>query len=153
MSESTIHATPAEGATCASCWDDLGKETYVEYKADSAGAWLPSGFCQDCIGMLLKSQWTKYKESLSTTTCKAEQRRLLDRGPPVNLSDKNALPCPTGAHAEVYMLWYMSDGEEHSAKLEGSLEGEERERYWNEQKAFYIIDEKEDEEEGKEAKK
>jgi len=143
------HAEPQEGATCASCWDDLGKETYVEYQAEAAGAWLPSGFCQECIGMLLKSQWKKYKESLSTTTCKAEQRRLLERGPPVNISDKNALPCPAGAHAEVYKLWYMSDSEEHSAKLEDSLDGEQRELYWAEQRAFYIVDEKEDVDEEK----
>ena len=44
-------------------------------------------------------------------------------------------------NGEVHSLWYMSDGLEHSAQLEGSLTGKDRDRYWDEQKAFYIVDE------------
>ncbi len=139
------HSKPSEGAACASCWDDVTSDNYVEYKAEESGPWLASQFCATCIEILLDNQWEKYKTSLSTTNCKAEQRRLLERGPPVNISDKNALPCPAGPHAEVFKLWYMSDGEEHSAKLKGSLIGEERQKYWDEQKSFYIVDEKDEE--------
>ena len=63
-----------------------------------------------------------YTTSLAKTTCKAEQRRLLQKGPPINISDARALECPDGG--EVHSLWYCSDGLEHSAKLEGSFEGE-----------------------------
>ena len=63
-----------------------------------------------------------YTTSLAKTTCKAEQRRLLAKGPPINVSDPKALLCPDGG--EVHSLWYMSDGSERSAKLEGSFEGE-----------------------------
>lgn len=77
-----------------------------------------------CVEQLLKTQWTSYKGSLEKTNCKAEQRRLLSRGPPVNLRDPEALPTPDDK--EVHSLWYGSVGELRSAKLEGSLEGEVR---------------------------
>jgi hypothetical protein len=100
-----------------------------------------------CIGQLLSTQWNAYVSALAKTTCKAEQRRLLARGPPINLRDPKALPC--AEEGEVQLLWYMAEGAEKSAKLEGSLEGEEREKFFDEQKKFYIQDEP-DEEEGKE---
>jgi hypothetical protein len=73
-----------------------------------------------CIHIIISSQWAAYVNTLAKTTCKAEQRRMLTRGPPVNISDKTALPCPDDG--EVYSLWYMdSPNIEQSAKLEGSL--------------------------------
>ncbi len=62
----------------------------------------------------------------------------------MNLSDKTALTCPGGDNSEIDALWYMSDGQEHSAKLEGSLEGEARQAYWNEMRSFHIKDEVDD---------
>ena len=156
---SAQHNTPAEGASCMCCWDDLAAETYVEYRSTCSSsssvatdatstttpnAWQPSGYCQGCIEQLLKTQWNTYTTALAKTTCKAEQRRLLARGPPINISDAKALPCPE--NCDVEMLWYMSDGQEHSAKLEGSLVGEARQKYWDEQQSFYIKDETEEEE-------
>lgn len=116
------HHTPLEGSTCMSCWDDIDSSNYVEYKATEASSWVASGFCEVCVSYLLKAQWELYTSALAKTTCKAEQRRLLKAGPPVNLKDAKALPTPDDA--EIYSLWYASDGQEHSAKLEGSLVGE-----------------------------
>ncbi len=144
------HCEPVEGAECACCWDDITEENYVEYRASEGGDWKPSGFCQMCIQHLLKTQWKTYTDALAKTTCKAEQRRLLEKGPPINVSDKAALPCPDGTekgNAAVHSLWFSSDQEEHSAQLEGALRGEERQKYWEEQKAFYILDEAEEAEE------
>eukprot|EP00596_Hydrurales_sp_CCMP1899_P001337 CAMPEP_0119041888 /NCGR_PEP_ID=MMETSP1177-20130426/14160_1 /TAXON_ID=2985 /ORGANISM="Ochromonas sp, Strain CCMP1899" /LENGTH=105 /DNA_ID=CAMNT_0007008289 /DNA_START=231 /DNA_END=548 /DNA_ORIENTATION=+ len=93
--------------------------------------------------MIQKTQWSTYTTALEKTTCKAEQRRLLAKGPPINVSDTKALPCPDGG--EVHTLWYMSDGLERSAKLEGSLTGEDRQKYWDEQASFYIAEEVDDE--------
>lgn len=118
----STHALPVVGATCMSCWDDIDGNNYVEYKAVENGDWLASGFCQVCVGYLLKTQWELYTSALAKTTCKAEQRRLLKAGPPINLKDVKALPCPD--EGEVFSLWYMSDNAEHSAKLDGSLTGE-----------------------------
>ncbi len=142
------HGKPTEGAACACCWEDLSDENYVEYRASAEGDWKPSGFCEMCIQHLIKTQWKTYKDGLAKTTCKAEQRRLLERGPPINLSDKTALPCPDGTeggNAEAYSLWFCSDKQEHSAQLEDALTGEERQKFWDEQKAFYIVDEPDEE--------
>jgi len=115
-----------------SCWDDVDSSNYVEYKATETADWAPSGFCETCVAYLLKAQWEIYTSALAKTTCKAEQRRLLKAGPPVNLKDATAFPTPD--NGEVYSLWYMSDGLEHSAKLEGSLIGEVR-TYYN----FFLV--------------
>src|SRR5687768_13407361 len=115
------HKLPAEGATCMSCWDDIDSSIYVEFKTSENSEWLPSGFCENCVKHLLDNQWELYTSALAKTTCKAEQRRLLKIGPPINIKDHTALACPDGG--EVFLIWYMSDGQEHSAKLKGSLMG------------------------------
>ena len=116
------HGNPVEGTSCMSCWDEVDAANYVEFKASADSLWKASGFCVVCIEHLLQSQWDIYTSALAKTTCKAEQRRLLKVGPPINIKDATALPCPDGG--EVYSLWFKRDGEEHSAKLDGSLTGE-----------------------------
>eukprot|EP01038_Epipyxis_sp_PR26KG_P012639 gene12639-16947_t len=138
------HQTPKEGSSCLSCWDDIESSNYVEYKETECAEWSPSGFCINCVNHLISAQWDIYKNSLAKTTCKAEQRRLLEKGPPINLSDATALPSPNSPNGEIFMLWFMNDNLEHSPKLEGSLVDEEREAFWQEQKQFYISDEVED---------
>ena len=122
MSSTSAHGTPTAGSSCMCCWEDLTGENYIEYKSSIDSPWLPSGFCRDCINTLIQHQFDTYKKSLAETKCKAEQRRLLQQGPPINISDKTALVCPDGG--EVYLLWQMIDGTERSAKLDGSLVGE-----------------------------
>ena len=121
------HHQPAHGAACACCWDDLSADNYVEYKSHPSSdnqhpIWQASGFCENCTEHLLKTQFSLWTEALAKSTCLAEQRRLLKRGPPVNLRDDKALPCPD--NGEVARLWYMRTNHEKTAKLEGSLEGE-----------------------------
>ena len=130
---------PPNDLTCACCWDDINTENYVEYKSDETSDWMTSLYCSVCIDHLLNTQWEIYVNTLAKTTCKAEQRRMLTKGPPINIGDQKALPCPNDG--EVYKLWYMVSSEEKSAKLKGSLVGEERQKYWDEQKLFYISDE------------
>ncbi|CAM9518795.1 unnamed protein product, partial [Phaeothamnion confervicola] len=95
---------------------------------------MPSQFCETCVLHLLSTQWNKYCDDLAKATCKAEQRRLLGRGPPVMLRDKTALPCKDDG--EVHSLWFASSDKEQSAKLVGSLEGTERQVWWDEKLAF-----------------
>lgn len=138
------HSSPVEGATCMSCWEDLTSDLYVEYQGSADSAWMPSGYCKSCIQHMLNSQWEAYCSSLAKTTCKAEQKRLLTKGPPINISDKTALPCPDDG--EVHALWFMDEPTvDQSAKLTGSLVGEARAKFWEEQKAFYIHDEPDEE--------
>tara|TARA_R110002050_G_scaffold230857_7_gene366655 strand:+ start:1395 stop:1637 length:243 start_codon:yes stop_codon:yes gene_type:complete len=56
-------------------------------------------------------------------------RRLVAKGPPVYLSDEQALPLPEG-DTHIELVWFASDNREESAKLKGAVEGEEREKLW-----------------------
>lgn len=149
MSEGS-HGSPVEGSSCACCWDDITSENYVEYRSfDSSSAhsslqWLPSGYCQACVEQLIKTQWYTYVSSIEKSTCRAEMKRLLARGPPVNVRDPKAMPCPD--EREVAELWYISDGAVHDAKLEGSLTGEAREAFWKEKLEFFLEDEGDEQE-------
>mmetsp|Transcript_3314 Transcript_3314/g.4663 ORF Transcript_3314/g.4663 Transcript_3314/m.4663 type:complete len:165 (+) Transcript_3314:40-534(+) len=138
------HSEPVDGAECMCCYDDITAENYIEYKASNDGEWLAASFCQTCIEQLLSNQYHIWVNKLETSNCKAEQRRMLSTGPPINISDKTALPCPDDG--EVYMLWYSSDKAEHSAKLDGSLEGEARQKWWDDKKEFLFEEEEGDEE-------
>ena len=66
--------------------------------------------------------WTHSPRSALTA---ALARRLMEKGPPVWVSDQHGLTLPEG-DTHVQQLWFMSDGQERSAKLAGALEGEER---------------------------
>eukprot|EP00953_Heterococcus_sp_UTEX-ZZ885_P030338 16036-Heterococcus_DN1.PRE.2 len=127
------HSAPSEGMECMACMEEIDTDGYVEYRTEH-GPWMPSLFCATCVDYLLTSQWQKYVDQLAKASCKAEQRRLLDKGPPINISDRNAMPCPD--NAEVALLWYGRDSQEHSAKLAGSLTGTERQVWWDEKLAF-----------------
>mmetsp|Transcript_9061 Transcript_9061/g.13536 ORF Transcript_9061/g.13536 Transcript_9061/m.13536 type:complete len:144 (+) Transcript_9061:29-460(+) len=132
MEASAVHGKPEAGMECMSCMDDISEENYAEYFVQ--GKWLPSKFCVDCVETLLSSQWERYLTMLEKASCKAELRRLLERGPPQRIFDKNALPCPDGC--EVEELWYSNENALKSSKLRGALEGEEREIWWQEKLAF-----------------
>ena len=41
-------------------------------------------------------------------------------------------------------MWFAVDGQERTAKLKGAVEGEEREKLWNELKEFISVEGKED---------
>ena len=108
---------------------------------------------QVVIEKLLSEQFHQFVNRVKTTDCQAELRRLLATGPPVYLSDEHALPLDDG-DSHVVKLWFASDNLERLAKLEGAVEGEEREKLWNELREFIIVEGKEegddDEEEGNE---
>ena len=175
MTHGAHHPVPHD-KQCACCFEDLSNSNYAEYlpypheENNNHPLWTPSPYCADCIEHLLRTQWSIYTEALAKTTCKAEQRRLLTRGPPINLRDDRALPCP--ANGEVHKLWYHHGNTEKDAKLEYSLVGEvsqqhvyfililssfpsqsqERDSYWKEQMQFYCLDENDEEEEKDESK-
>ena len=108
------------------------------------------------VEQLLREQFPKFVERVKTTDCQAELRRLLANGPPIYLSDKHALPLDEG-DTHIVKLWFASDNSERSAKLEGAVVGDVRDRLWNERKEFIIVEGKEegddDNEEGAEGQK
>ncbi len=117
------------------CCEDLTINNYAEYlpyppedgmvsemEWEEAG-WLPSPYFSNCIETeFLPNQLDRWIDSLQKATCKAEQRRILTPGPPINSKDVKGMPCPN--NGEVYKLWYSKDNVEKVAKLEGSLVGE-----------------------------
>jgi len=85
-------------------------------------------------------------DSLANSNCAKEQKALLTRGPPVNLFDKNGFP--EAGDNEIFSLLIFSEDAPRSAKLEGSLLGEERLQLWEDQKKFFLHAEKDDAEGG-----
>ena len=99
-------------------------------------------FEQCVVQQLLDSQFHTFVERVKTTDCQAELKRLLDAGPPIYVSDKLGFPLEEG-DTHVINLWYASDGQERSAKLDGAVEGEERQKLWDELCKFIIVEGKE----------
>ena len=54
--------------------------------------WKPALICTECIGELIATQYKTYTHTLAHPSCAAEQRRLLEAGPPVNVSVRPAMP-------------------------------------------------------------
>ena len=125
----------------------------------SAGPWLASVYCQQCLdGQFIAQQWQTYLDNISKADCAAALRRLIVKPPPINVKDAG-LPCEDTTTAadeaergegEVHSFWYASDGLEHSAKLDGSLLGDDRRRFWEEKKDFLTVTEVEEERQKKE---
>eukprot|EP00914_Ancora_sagittata_P000271 GHVO01000782.1.p1 GENE.GHVO01000782.1~~GHVO01000782.1.p1 ORF type:complete len:135 (-),score=24.84 GHVO01000782.1:104-508(-) len=116
-------------AECLVCFEDLVEATTVMYRTGPDSKWEKSTFCLDCIRELQQRQYPKYIEDLQKSDCEAERRRLFKKGPPINVYDR--LGFPSCADDEVHTL--MVEGVETSAKLDGSLTGEERQIFWDEQ--------------------
>ena len=107
--------------------------------------WHPAKYEERVILQLLNNQFHTFVSKVKTTDCQAELRRLLANGPPIYISDKHALALPPhNGDTHICQLWFSSDNKERSAKLEGALEGEERQKLWDELKQFIV-------EEGQEA--
>jgi len=132
---------PPEGESCKICYEDIDDSNYVEYQTCYGSKWYPSKFCMTCVEMLKDSQFTKYVNDLANTTCAKEQKRLIDQGPPINIHDPHGFPESVGE--ELYSLWYFVDKQVRSAKLTGSLEGEERAKYCEASRQFRLENEKE----------
>ena len=111
--------------------------------------WHPCFYERSVVEHLLKTQFDAFVERVKKTDCQAELRRLLKDGPPIWLSDPHALPLPKDPETDeptdthVCALWYAGDDVEVSAKLEGALEGDDRDNLWNELKEFLVEEGKE----------
>ena len=62
----------------------------------AGGEWKPATCCSTCVEYLLNTQWKLYVDLLEKTTCAAEQRRLLEKGPPLNVSVRPLLALQWG---------------------------------------------------------
>ncbi|KEG04563.1 conserved Plasmodium protein, unknown function [Plasmodium vinckei vinckei] len=137
MSNENKHAEKVpDNLLCLICYDDINENNYIEYKTDENSQWHPSMFCMNCTGILIDTQYHKYVDNVQKSDCLKEQTSLLKMGPPINVKDKNGFPLSDGK--EIHSLWYFCDKQVHSAKLDGSLVGEERMKMWEELKKFLI---------------
>mmetsp|Transcript_6743 Transcript_6743/g.10652 ORF Transcript_6743/g.10652 Transcript_6743/m.10652 type:complete len:151 (+) Transcript_6743:85-537(+) len=132
---SATHGSPPEGLECMVLLDDITEENYCEYQCMPSGLWHPAKACSEVVKELIDTQFNKYLDDVEKATkdCAAAVRRLVDKGPPVYLSDPHALPMPEG-ETHIEKVWYMAENEEVSSRLKGALEGEEREKLWTSQK-------------------
>ncbi|SCP05785.1 conserved Plasmodium protein, unknown function [Plasmodium ovale] len=137
--EKHAEAVP-ENLACLICYDDIDENNYIEYKTNETSGWYPCMFCLNCTGILIQTQYHKYINNVQKSDCLREQTSLLKMGPPINIKDKNGFPLSDGN--EIHSLWHFCDKKIHSAKLDGSLIGEERMKLWNELKKFLIREEK-----------
>ena len=105
--------------------------------------WKQALYEQMIVEKLLQEQFESFVERVKKTDCQAELRRLLAKGPPIYVEDKHSLPVDDG-DTHIIKLWYESDNTERSAKLKGAVEGEERDKLWEELKEFLIEEGKEE---------
>jgi hypothetical protein len=115
-------------------------KNYVEYQSYPSMKWKPAMYEESVVR---QTQFHSYIERVKKTDCQAELRRLLADGPPIFISDKHALPLEEGDE-RVIRLWFASTNQEQSAKLDGAVEGREREELWEELKEFIIVEGKEE---------
>ena len=132
----TEHGKPPEGLECMATLEDITEENFVEYRSMPSGLWLPAKFSKEVVEMLLQTQFGKYMSDVEKASkdCAAAVRRLVVKGPPIYLSDVNALPLAKEEDGFIDLFWFAAEQKEVSAKLEGALEGEEREELWSAQK-------------------
>ena len=141
---SKTHGKPVDGMECFATMEDITEEdgNYVEYQTSPSMLWHPCQYERSVVENLLKTQFHDYVEKVRTTDCQAELRRLLSSGPPIYISDKHAMPLPDD-ETHICTLWFAGDDTEMSAKLDGAVEGEERQKLWTELKSFIIVEGKE----------
>lgn len=116
----------------------------VEYQSFPSLQWQPAKFEESTIEQCLNTQFHTFCETVKTTDCQATLKRLLTEGPPIYIYDKHALPLHDPIRdTHICKLWFQRDNVETSAKLDGALEGDERQKLWDELKAFIVVDGKE----------
>ncbi|KDO27291.1 hypothetical protein SPRG_07541 [Saprolegnia parasitica CBS 223.65] len=139
------HGAPTEGMECLATMDDITEDNYCEYQTYPSMTWHASKFCAEVTLQLLDAQFPAYMKGVQEPDCKAELRRLLAKGPPIWLEDKYGFPLPENGDTHLIALWFLSTGEERSAKLTGALEGDDRETLWTDLKQLLTAMEEDDE--------
>jgi hypothetical protein len=137
------HQKPKEGMVCLVTYEDITEENYVEYQVYPSLKWKPALFEQCVVEQMLNDMFQQYIDRVKKTDCQAELRRLLEKGPPIYISDEHGLPLEEGEE-HIIRLWFSSDNIIRSAKLNGSKEGEERQLLWDELNQFIVVDDDND---------
>eukprot|EP00475_Leptophrys_vorax_P006054 TRINITY_DN1368_c0_g1_i1.p1 TRINITY_DN1368_c0_g1~~TRINITY_DN1368_c0_g1_i1.p1 ORF type:complete len:163 (+),score=52.74 TRINITY_DN1368_c0_g1_i1:55-543(+) len=132
---SEIHGAPT--GECLICCCDMDETNYAEFKGAGTDFWKASPYCSPCIeGYFKAKQWEKYLETLekAQVDCAAALRRVLAKGPPLYVHDK-AFASDVNPDGVVDSFWYVDVGVV-SSKIVGALEGDERQKFWDEKNEF-----------------
>ena len=120
---SATHGEPTDGMECMATMEDITTEdkNYCEYQTMPSGRWHPSLYSTDVLLRLIKTQFPDYMSGVRKADCEADLKRRLDKGPPVWVEDKHALPCPE-EDTHIERIWLADTGKEYSAKLKDCVE-------------------------------
>lgn len=132
----THAATAPADAECLITFDDIDESNYCEYQTAPSMLWYPAKASSDAIEHLRRTQYRRYVERVQATDCAAEMKRLLTAGPPIYVEERNVMPLPD-SETHVVRLWTMADDTEVDAVLEGALQGDERQAFWDELVAIH----------------
>lgn len=118
---------------CLATMEEITVEqgNFCEYQTHPSGLWHSSLFSASVVQHLQQTQFEQYIQAVQKSDCKAELRRLLEKGPPVWIEDQHALKIPEN-DSHVCKLWFAQTNEEVSALLHGAVQGEDRKRLWDE---------------------
>lgn len=122
---------------CLITFEDITSETYCEYQTSPSNTWHVCLCGSDMVEEMRRTQFGQYIDELSTD-CAATLTRMVEKGPPVWVAEETALAIPE-SDTHVCKLWYCSDGKERNAKLEGAVEGAERDALWNQHKELLQV--------------
>lgn len=148
----TAHGAPAEGMECLAMFEPIDSTNYVEYQSAPSMKWRPCLYGAEMIEGLRTSQYKNYMERVQKSDCKAEMKRLMESGPPIWVTDKHACALAAG-ETHVCKLWFMSDGREVSAMLEGACDGAAHLKLWDDLKSVHAAAAEADANEEEEKKK
>ena len=117
---------------CGCCFDEIDNNNMVKYKINSHDSqWLISNYCENCVNYIISTSWKIFTDSVEKADCKKSLQKILDVGPPINIRDKVGFPDPNNKDnlTEIDSLLFCRNKQIKSAKLDGSLEGVDRDNY------------------------
>ena len=140
---------------CSFCWDDIASTEEREkakqegvpeeelpgelcwWRSANSHEWTVSKYCYACVERVKNDSFNNYIDSVKTATCPKQLRKLIDDGPPIYVSDQRIFPVSPDDHVHEFRRIHPDSTEELiSARLTGSVIGEEREQLWKELQAI-----------------
>ena len=115
------------GDDCSLCYNEI--ENPVMYKKNTFDKWYGTTVCLDCILYLKRTQYNDYLNNVQTTDCKRTLKRLLEIGPPMWVNDEHIFK-NVDYNQDEHIIEFKCNHEITSARLDGSVDGDERTQLW-----------------------
>lgn len=135
---------PFSGGDCLSCFDELTADNAVEFtfenstpQMETRNNWSTAKFCFECIQTLIQTQFKKFMKDCVDVDCERTMRALMERGPPIFISDPYAFPNSDGREIQ-WLRRYDDPQHAFEGKLEGAVTGQERQDLWDHLKGFMV---------------